>query len=150
MTKIEELEQRVIDMERQLDAAVKSLHQSIPLTVINQVPTCDYPTYTQQQLWFFESEITRWRNQNAQQPGFAICSFRPGIPLHPLVFLPISLVVKILEVMSQKVYETQGATQLITDVQNAKREIQFTKHGIQPKTPLIDLPKADKQNETLE
>lgn len=140
---LKSLQERVDRIELALKSALQSLHRSIPLTVIDQVPTADYPAYTQQQLWFFQAEITRWRNQNASQPGFAICSFRPGIPLHPLVFLPVTLVIKILEAMSKEVYETQGAAQLINDVQSVKRDL----HYVKPERPLLDLPK---ENESLE
>lgn len=138
-------EERLDAFEEQLNKLANCVNSSyiafrdiVPLTDYEVTPLKDWPEYTKQQLWFFEREIRRWQISNARRPGFAICSFLPGVPLHPLVFLPINTVIEILNTMMKQANEH---TSLLQQIEQAKRDLAQLKNS----QDLIDLPSEPKQ-----
>lgn len=131
--KLLELDGRLAKIEKQGHVFFQSFRRDFPATEFTPSDLSHWPEYTKQQIWFFEAEIRRWQIGRSTQPGFAICQFLPGIPLHPLLFLPTSMVVKILEAAVNRMRGTENAAPLIQQITDVRREIKQLKVVETPK-----------------
>lgn len=143
--KIEELERRLTELEGKFLQLYNVFRAEVPLTDYNRVDLIDWPAYTEQQLWFFEREIIRWKNSCSSRPGFAICTFMPGTPLSPLMFISLNMAIKLLRDAQTNMRHTSPADPLIEELYFLKQEIRRLSGKELPnkEIKLLDLPPTE-------